>query len=240
MSNGLEVRHVGERLPSLPHIEMTINLLEAFGAEVSYKENLWKVTGLLIGKTMIIEPDLSNAAPFMAAVMVCGGELIIRDWPLKTNQPGDRLREIFTKMGATIDFVESGLRIKGNGVVHGVDIDLHDEGELTPVIAALAALADSPSNLTGIGHLRLHETDRLTALKTELELLGGKVTESPDSLLIEPRPLHSGIFHTYEDHRLATAGALLGLKVPGIEVENIETTRKTLPNFVELWSTLLR
>jgi 3-phosphoshikimate 1-carboxyvinyltransferase len=240
MSNGLEVRHVGERLPSLPHIEMTINLLEAFGAEVSYKENLWKVTGSLTGKTMIIEPDLSNAAPFMAAVMVCGGELIIRDWPLKTNQPGDRLREIFTKMGAIIDFVDSGLRIKGNGVVHGVDIDLHDEGELTPVIAALAALADSPSNLTGIGHLRLHETDRLTALKTELELLGGKVTESPDSLLIEPRPLHSGIFHTYEDHRLATAGALLGLKVPGIEVENIETTRKTLPNFVELWSTLLR
>jgi len=240
MRNGLEVRHIGERLPSLPHIEMTLDLLATFGAQVSVADNLWKVTGSLSGKTMAIEPDLSNAAPFLAAVMVCGGEVIIKDWPIKTNQPGDRLREIFTQMGANMEFVQSGLRVKGNGVVRGIDIDLHNEGELTPVIAALAALADSPSRLTGIGHLRLHETDRLSALRNELELLGGKVTEGPDSLLIEPRTLHSGTFHTYEDHRLATAGALLGLKVSGIRVENIETTRKTLPDFVELWSTLLR
>ena len=240
MRNGLEVRHIGERLPSLPHIEMTLDLLETFGAQVSVADNLWKVTGSLSGKTMVIEPDLSNAAPFLAAVMVCGGEVIIKDWPIKTNQPGDRLREIFTQMGANMEFVQSGLRVRGNGVVRGIDIDLHNEGELTPVIAALAALADSPSRLTGIGHLRLHETDRLSALRNELELLGGKVTEGPDSLLIEPRTLHSGTFHTYEDHRLATAGALLGLKVSGIKVENIETTRKTLPDFVELWSTLLR
>jgi len=240
MRNGLEVRHIGERLPSLPHIEMTLDLLETFGAQVSVADNLWKVTGSLSGKTMVIEPDLSNAAPFLAAVMVCGGEVIIKDWPIKTNQPGDRLRDIFTQMGANMEFVQSGLRVRGNGVVRGIDIDLHNEGELTPVIAALAALADSPSRLTGIGHLRLHETDRLSALRNELELLGGKVTEGPDSLLIEPRTLHSGTFHTYEDHRLATAGALLGLKVSGIKVENIETTRKTLPDFVELWSTLLR
>jgi 3-phosphoshikimate 1-carboxyvinyltransferase len=139
-----------------------------------------------------------------------------------------------------MEFVESGLKVTGSGVVHGMNIDLRDEGELTPVIAALAALADSPSHLTGIGHLRLHETDRLSALKKELELLGGKVTEGPDSLLIEPQNMHAGTFHTYEDHRLATAGALLGLKVSGIKVENIETTRKTLPDFVALWSTLLR
>ncbi|MFM9142266.1 MAG: 3-phosphoshikimate 1-carboxyvinyltransferase [Actinomycetota bacterium] len=240
MRNGLEVRHIGERLPSLPHIEMTLDVLATFGAQVSVADNLWKVTGSLSGKTMVIEPDLSNAAPFLAAVMVCGGEVIIKDWPIKTNQPGDRLREIFTQMGANMEFVQSGLRVRGNGVVRGIDIDLHNEGELTPVIAALAALADSPSRLTGIGHLRSHETDRLSALRNELELLGGKVTEGPDSLLIEPRTLHSGTFHTYEDHRLATAGALLGLKVSGIKVENIETTRKTLPDFVELWSTLLR
>ena len=240
MRNGLEVRHIGERLPSLPHIEMTLDVLATFGAQVSVADNLWKVTGSLSGKTMVIEPDLSNAAPFLAAVMVCGGEVIIKDWPIKTNQPGDRLREIFTQMGANMEFVQSGLRVRGNGVVRGIDIDLHNEGELTPVIAALAALADSPSRLTGIGHLRLHETDRLSALRNELELLGGKVTEGPDSLLIEPKTLHSGTFHTYEDHRLATAGALLGLKVSGIKVENIETTRKTLPDFVELWSTLLR
>lgn len=240
MRSGLEVRNVGEHLPSLPHIEMTLDLLETFGAEISVESNLWRVKGSLSGKTISIEPDLSNAAPFMAAVMICGGEVIIKDWPTKTKQPGDRLREIFTRMGATMEFVESGLRVSGSGVVHGMNIDLRDEGELTPVIAALAALADSPSHLTGIGHLRLHETDRLSALRKELELLGGKVTEGPDSLLIEPKTLHAGTFHTYEDHRLATAGALLGLKVSGIKVENIETTRKTLPDFVALWSTILK
>jgi 3-phosphoshikimate 1-carboxyvinyltransferase len=240
MKQGLEVRNIGERLPSLPHIEMTLAMLKGFGATVSQLGNTWKVTGSLTGKELTIEPDLSNAAPFLAAVMVCGGDLVIRDWPRDTTQPGDRLREIFTEMGAKFEFVPGGLKVTGSGVVHGIDIDLANEGELTPVIAALAALADSPSNLTGIGHLRLHETDRLAALRKELEGIGGKVTEGPDSLHIEPQKLHGGTFHTYEDHRLATAGALLGLKVPDLIVENIETTRKTLPNFVELWSQLLK
>ena len=240
MKQGLEVRNIGERLPSLPHIEMTLAMLKSFGATVSHLGNTWKVTGSLTGKELTIEPDLSNAAPFLAAVMVCGGDLVIRDWPRVTTQPGDRLREIFTKMGAKFEFVPGGLKVTGSGVVHGIDIDLANEGELTPVIAALAALADSPSNLTGIGHLRLHETDRLAALRKELEGIGGKVTEGPDSLHIEPQKLHGGTFHTYEDHRLATAGALIGLKVPDLIVENIETTRKTLPNFVELWSQLLK
>jgi 3-phosphoshikimate 1-carboxyvinyltransferase len=240
MKQGLEVHNIGERLPSLPHIEMTLAMLKGFGATVSQLGNTWKVTGSLTGKELTIEPDLSNAAPFLAAVMVCGGDLVIRDWPRVTTQPGDRLREIFTKMGAKFEFVPGGLKVTGSGVVHGIDIDLANEGELTPVIAALAALADSPSNLTGIGHLRLHETDRLAALRKELEGIGGKVTEGPDSLHIEPQKLHGGTFHTYEDHRLATAGALLGLKVPDLIVENIETTRKTLPNFVELWSQLLK
>ena len=245
MTDGLQVRHIGQRLPSLPHIDMTLEMLTKFGASVTRSENngsesSWKVTGKLTGRELIIEPDLSNAAPFMAAVMVCGGELIIRDWPKQTSQPGDRLREIFTKMGATIEFVESGLKVSGTGKIHGIDLDLHDEGELTPVISALAALADSPSNLTGIGHLRMHETDRLAALHKELESLGSRVKEGEDSLHIEPSKMHGGTFHTYEDHRLATAGALIGLKIPEIVVENIETTRKTLPDFIGLWSSLLK
>jgi 3-phosphoshikimate 1-carboxyvinyltransferase len=205
---------------------------------------------------MVIEPDLSNAAPFMAAPIICGGEVVIRDWPRTTTQPGDRLREIFTEMGGEIDFVEDGLKIAGTGEINGIDIDLHDEGELTPSIAALAALANSPSHLRGIGHLRLHETDRLAALASEINALiasnGGEVIEESDALII--RPAKSGLgstslgatnqtdthlFHTYEDHRLATAGAILGLAIKNIVVENIETTRKTLPDFPGLWSTIL-
>jgi 3-phosphoshikimate 1-carboxyvinyltransferase len=171
--------------------------------------------------------------------MVCGGSITIADWPAETTQPGDQLRTILTHMGAHISMSSKGLTLKGTGVIHGIDIDLHDVGELTPSIAALAALADSPSHLRGIGHLRLHETDRLAALTREINALGGNVEEHKTSLHITPAPLHGGVFHTYEDHRLATAGAVIGLVVPGIEVENIATTRKTLPDFPGLWSSLL-
>jgi 3-phosphoshikimate 1-carboxyvinyltransferase len=171
--------------------------------------------------------------------MVCGGSVTIADWPKTTTQPGDQLRSIFTQMGAKISMDKRGLTLTGTGVIHGIDIDLHDVGELTPSIAAVAALADSPSHLRGIAHLRLHETDRLAALTREINALGGDVVEEESALHITPAPLHGGVFHTYDDHRLATAGAVLGLVVPGIEVENIATTRKTLPDFPGLWSSLL-
>lgn len=241
MRDGITVKHVGDSLPSQPHIDMTIAMLRLFGAKVDDSQpSQWRVEpGKLQGQDLVIEPDLSNAAPFMSIALVSGGDVTIRDWPRNTTQPGDSLRDIFTRMGGNIDFTSDGLRISGNGKIHGIDIDLHDVGELTPSIAALAALADSPSALRGIGHLRLHETDRLAALTREINGLGGKVREEESSLHFAPSPLHAGTFHTYEDHRLATAGAVIGLVVDGIEVENIETTRKTLPDFPGLWSTTL-
>ena len=241
MTNGITVKHVGGALPSMPHIDMTVDMLRFFGAtvEVDAANNVWKVLpGKLIGQDFVIEPDLSNAAPFLSIAMICGGDVTIADWPTATTQPGDQLRDIFTQMGAKVEFVDSGLKLTGTGKIHGIDIDLHDVGELTPAIAALCALADSPSHLRGIGHLRLHETDRLAALTNEINALGGNVTEEETALHITPAPLHAGIFHTYDDHRLATAGAAIGLVVPGIEVENIATTRKTLPDFPGLWSSL--
>jgi 3-phosphoshikimate 1-carboxyvinyltransferase len=240
--NGVTATHKGGSLPSMPHIEMTVEMLRDFGADVSVDVSTqsWRVEpGKLHGKELVIEPDLSNAAPFLSIAMVCGGKVTIADWPLATTQPGDQLRSIFTQMGATVSMNEKGLTLTGNGVIHGIDIDLHDVGELTPSIAAVAALADSPSHLRGIAHLRLHETDRLAALTREINALGGNVVEEESALHITPAPLHGGVFHTYEDHRLATAGAVLGLVVPGIEVENIATTRKTLPDFPGLWSSLL-
>lgn len=241
MKEGITVRHNGATLPSQPHIEMTLAMLKDFGADVSVTaHNEWQVApSKLIGHDLVIEPDLSNAAPFMAAPMIVGGSVTIADWPVNTTQPGDQLQKIFAAMGAEITRVSNGLQISGNGKITGIDIDLHDVGELTPSVAAVAALANSPSYLRGIGHLRLHETDRLAALAREINSLGGNVIEEESALRIQPAPLHRGIFHTYDDHRLATAGAILGLAVNGIDVENIETTRKTLPDFVELWSALL-
>ena len=241
MKEGITVRHIGKSLPSQPHIDMTIEMLRLFGAVVDdSKDGEWRVeAGKLIGQDLVIEPDLSNAAPFMSMALVCGGSIIIRDWPRSTTQPGDALRDIFTRMGGSMEFVSDGLKISGDGNIKGIDIDLHDVGELTPSIAAVAALANSPSSLRGIGHLRLHETDRLAALTKEINGLGGKVSEEESALHFQPSPLHSGAFHTYDDHRLATAGAVIGLRINGLEVENIETTRKTIPDFPVLWSLTL-
>ena len=241
-THGITVKHKGGSLPSMPHIEMTVDMLRQFGAvvEVDSVAQTWKVkSGALHGLDLVIEPDLSNASPFLSIAMVCGGRVAIADWPTKTTQPGDQLRTILAEMGAQFSFGDNGLTIIGTGKIHGIDVDLHDVGELTPSIAALCALADSPSNLRGIGHLRKHETDRLAALTREINALGGNVTEEETALHITPAPLHAGVFHTYDDHRLATVGAVLGLVIEGIEVENIATTRKTLPDFPGLWSSLL-
>ena len=242
MANGITVTHNGSSLPSMPHIDMTVQMLRDFGAEVDVDKaaQSWSVkAGTLKGQDLVIEPDLSNASPFLSIAMVCGGSVTIVDWPQKTTQPGDYLREIFTKMGAGVELNASGLTLTGGDSIHGIDIDLHDVGELTPSIAALAALADSPSHLRGIGHLRLHETDRLAALTREINALGGNVVEEETALHITPAPLHGGTFHTYEDHRLATAGAVIGLVTPDVLIENVATTRKTLPDFPGLWESLV-
>ncbi|MGC5346181.1 3-phosphoshikimate 1-carboxyvinyltransferase [Streptomyces sp. AM 4-1-1] len=244
-NQGVEVRHTGSALPSMPHIRMTVGMLRAVGAQVDEPEsggepNTWRVSpSALLGRDLTVEPDLSNAQPFLAAALVTGGRVTVPDWPERTTQPGDALREIFTAMGGGCELSDRGLVFTGSGRIHGIDIDLSEVGELTPGIAAVAALADSPSTLRGVAHLRLHETDRLAALTKEINGLGGDVTETADGLRIRPRPLHGGTFHTYDDHRMATAGSIIGLAVPGVEIENVATTAKTLPDFPRMWTGML-
>lgn len=235
---GVDVRHVGKPLPSLPHIAMTVEMLRERDVCVDdHEPNRWVVSpGVVSGVPVDIEPDLSSVAPFLAAAVVCGGTVTMRDWPSVTSQPGDQLRWILPLFGADVTLGPGGLVVTGAGGISGVDVDLHDVGELTPVIAVIAALAEGPSYLRGIAHLRGHETDRLAALASELSARGADVVQTADGLAIRPSRLHGGIFHTYDDHRLAQAAAVLGLKVPGIEVEDIATTAKTFPGFAESWT----
>jgi 3-phosphoshikimate 1-carboxyvinyltransferase len=239
--HGLRLRHSGERLPSLPHIEMTIDTLARRGVDVrSPSIGEWIIAaGPISGDEIDIEPDLSNAAPFLAAALVAGGSVTITRWPSNTTQVGARLADLLPRFGAGVSLVGGRLTVTAGERLTGVQLDLSAGGELAPTLVALAALADSPSTITGIGHIRHHETDRLAALVAELNGLGGDVTELPDGLRIEPRPLHGGPWRSYDDHRMATAGALIGLVVPGVEIENIGTTTKTLPQFVELWDGLV-
>ncbi|MBB6173228.1 3-phosphoshikimate 1-carboxyvinyltransferase [Nocardiopsis mwathae] len=236
--DGVEVRHVGDPVPSQPHLDMTVEMLRAAGVHVDTSvPDVWRVSpGPVKPGEIAVEPDLSNAAPFLAAALVTGGRVTVRDWPRRTTQPGDALRELFTTMGGEVSFAADGLTLRGTGEIRGITADLREVGELTPTIAAVAALASTPSRITGIAHLRRHETDRIAALVREINALGGDAEELPDGLVIRPRPLHGGVFQSYDDHRMATSGAVIGLAVPGVEVEDIATTGKTLPNFPELWA----
>lgn len=242
--DGIRVHHSGKPVPSMPHIEMTVEMLRAAGVRVespseSTEADTWIVSpGPIRPVDWAVEPDLSNATAFLAAAAVTGGQVNVPMWPATTTQPGDAIRDILAQMGAHVTYIDGTLSVTGPRQLHGVDIDLHDIGELTPTVAALAALADSPSWLRGIAHLRGHETDRLAALTAEINALGGNVTETDDGLEIVPAPLHGGVWHSYADHRMATAGAILGLCVDGVDVEDIETTAKTLPDFTGMWEGL--
>jgi 3-phosphoshikimate 1-carboxyvinyltransferase len=239
---GIDLRHDGEPLPSLPHIEMTVAMVRRRGVAVDTAEpNRWVVApGPIAAVAVDVEPDLSNAAPFLAAGAVTGGAVTVPGWPADTDQAGDQLRWLFAQLGATVTLSAAGLTVTGSGALRGIDVDLHEVGELTPVIAAVCALAESPSCLRGIGHLRGHETDRLAAISSEINRLGGEVRTTVDGLEIRPRPLRGGVFHTYADHRMAHAAAVLALAVPGIAIENVATTRKTHPDFTAAWESLLR
>lgn len=240
--NGVTVHHQGAPVPSEPHILMTVETLRDAGAIVDDSEpDTWRVEPSEINALDVsVEPDLSNAGPFLAAALVAGGRVRVPGWPQHTTQAGDLMREILDMMGADVRLDRAGLTVEGSGELVGIDVDLHDAAELTPTVAALAALATTPTWIRGVAHIRGHETDRLAALSTELNALGGRVAELEDGLRIVPAPLHGGLFHTYHDHRLAMAGAILGLRVPGVVVENVATTGKTLPDFVGLWESMLR
>jgi 3-phosphoshikimate 1-carboxyvinyltransferase len=238
---GAELRTVGAGLPSLPHIEMTIAAVtEAGGTVRTLGPGHWRVEpGKLDLPDQVVEPDLSNAAPFLAAALVTGGSVTVPHWPASSNQPGSLLPDLLSSMGGSASLDERGLTVTGSGTIAPLVADLHQASELTPVLAALAALADGESRISGVAHIRGHETDRLAALRAELSALGARVQETSDGLLIRPGALRPGLWHAYADHRMAQAGALLGLAVPGLTVDDIGCTGKTMAGFPELWAALL-
>lgn len=244
---GLTIKPLGE-VPSRPHIDMTIAMMRQAGIDVTEDPadtgGAFHVKhGEIKGRTWVVEPDLSNATAFLAAAAVTGGRVTVANWPRETTQPGDRIRPILERMGCTVTTTDRGtmtdLTVQGPERLQGVTLDMGDIGELTPTVAAMAALATTPTELTGIAHLRGHETDRLAALVTEINKLGGNAEELPDGIRITPAHLTGGDWLSYADHRMATAGAIIGLKVPGTRVEDIATTGKTMPDFDMRWAEML-
>ncbi len=243
---GVEVHHEGPPVPSLPHIEMTVRMIRDAGADVEVgageRPDFWRVRpGRLNLGDFRVEPDLSNAGPFLAAALVTGGSVTIRDWPSDSLQAADAILDVITQMGGVVSVDSEGLTVTGSGVINGIEADLRDVPELCLPLTSVAALASGPSTFTGVGHTRLQETDRLAAITKEINALGGDITELPDSLSIRPRPLRAEpghAFESYDDHRMVMAAAVLGLAVPGIEVPNVATVGKTFPDFTAVWGEL--
>ena len=240
-AGGIDIRHVGPEIPSRPHVQMTVAMLRERGITIDdTMPNRWVVTpGTIQPRDLTIEPDLSNAAPFLAAAAITGGTVTVPNWPRVTLQPGDAIRDILRHFGARVALEGVNLLVQGTDHIHGVDLDLNAAAELTPVVAAIAALADHTSHIRGVAHIRGHETDRLAALETELDRLGSHVNQTDDGLTIHPRLLGGDLWHTYADHRMAQAGALLGLVVPEIVLDDIGCTNKTMPEFEHLWTTMI-
>jgi 3-phosphoshikimate 1-carboxyvinyltransferase len=237
--DGLDLSLTGG-VPSMPHVEMTVTTLREHGVAVVATDRGWRVSpGPVAARDVVIEPDLSNAAPFLAAALVTGGRVTVRDWPEVTTQPGAQLDRLLSAMGAQVTRTPEGLRVTGTGAITPLVADLGEVGELTPVLAALCALADGPSRLTGIGHLRGHETDRLQALDEVLTAVGARVEQLPDGLVIEPGPRRSALVDSYADHRMVHAAAVLGLAIDGVQAGDPGAVTKTLPDFVERWAGLL-
>ena len=240
LANGLTITHTGTAtVPSQPHIDMTLAGLADRGVSVFQRGSIWEVLpGPIAARDEVIEPDLTTAAVFLGAALVCGGQVSIAAWPTQSTQPGWRILGILEQMGAVVELTDSGVTVTGQGEIRGIDIDLRETSELTPVVAAVAALASTESHLRGISHIRGHETDRLAALSAEISGLGGECRQTEDGLVIIPRPLSPGVFHTYADHRMAHAGALIGLRVNGICLDDVGCTSKTTPDFPETWEAM--
>ena len=252
LPGGLHLAHTGEKTPSLPHIRMTVADVTGAGGAVEADESArtWTVEprAMQLSSKVTVEPDLSNAAPFLGAALIAGGTVRVPHWPETTTQPGGLLPGYLEQMGAEVSFPTIGgvryCEVTGDGTVRGLGtFDLTAAGEIAPSLAAILVFADKSTDMVGIGHLRGHETNRLEALVNEIRRVGGAAEELPDGLRIEPVPaetLHGAVMETYADHRMATFAAMLGLRIPDIEVINVATTRKTLPDFVGMWSGMLR
>ena len=265
LPQGMVLVHEGSSVPSIPHIQMTVEALRQMGIQVQEHypnqgneaesgEYRWTVhPGSFPGFEMTIEPDLSNAGPFLAAAVVTGESVTIPHWPAPaadssagTTQVGDMWRELLPALGAQVRYAESRLTVTGPAQLPEGDFsfDLSAGGELAPTMAAACAFVNGRVELTGIAHLRGHETDRLAALAAEINRLGGSAHDTADSLVIEaPIPAATEaeqvLARTYDDHRMATFAAIIGLRRPNVVVQNVATVAKTMPEFTAMWEDML-
>lgn len=240
-AGGLDLRHEGGSVPNQPNIAMTVQMLRDRGVTIDTDEpGRWVVSpGPIRATEFVIEPDLANAAPFLAAAALTGGRVTVPRWPAETNQPGAAITDVLAEFGAEVHRDGDRLTVQGTDEIKGVDLNLHDSSELANVAAALAAFGEHTSHIRGVAHIRGQETDRLAALEHDLDAIGAHVKQTDDGLTIHPKLLRSNTWKTYADHRMVHAGVLVGLLVDDIVLDDVECVDKTMPEFVPLWERML-
>ncbi len=241
LPHGLRIEQVSASVPSRPHIGMTVHMLRSSGVHIQeIDENTWEVSpGPLSARDMTVEPDLTNASVFLAAAAITRGSVTVPGWPAENQQAGGLFLGIAERFGATVETAGERVTLQGPDRLQGIDVDLRDASELTPVVAAMGACAEGTTRIRGVAHIRGHETDRLAALVTEFTRLGITAMETADGLVVEgasdPESLVAGEFETYADHRMVHAAALMALRIPQLRVTDLACVAKTMPDFEADW-----
>ncbi|MDE6607993.1 MAG: 3-phosphoshikimate 1-carboxyvinyltransferase, partial [Lachnospiraceae bacterium] len=221
-----------------PYIDMTIKMIEQFGGTVTKEGQTYHVShsGPYLPLDYLIEPDVSGASYFFAMAVLTGGSVLVKDVHLESLQGDIRFLDILERLGAKIEDTDAGVKLQGpvNGCYNGIDIDLNDCSDQTMTLAALAVFAETPTIIRNIGHIRLQESDRIHAIVTELKKLGITCEETNDSITIYPGMPQPAEIDTYNDHRMAMAFSLIGLRAEGIVINDPDCTSKTFENYFEL------
>jgi 3-phosphoshikimate 1-carboxyvinyltransferase len=229
--DGLQLTVAGET--ARPFIDMTLRLMADWGATSSCSENVIVVAGGQHYKALdfIVEPDVSGASYFAAAAALLGGAITIRGLRRESVQGDTEFFAILEKMGARITWGSDGVVVEGSSTLRGIDVAMNAMPDMVPTLATIAPFASTPTRIRNIGFIRHHESDRIRALATELRRLGATVEEYEDGLGIAPSQMHPATIATYDDHRIAMAFAITGLKVPGTRISNPDCVAKTYPDF---------
>lgn len=223
-------------LVEAPYVEMTLAVMEAFGVRVE-REGLSRFfirSGQRYrARDYAIEPDASAAGYFFAAAAVTGGRVRVKGLGASALQGDARFVDVLEEMGCQVVRGEDFLEVSGSGKLRGIEADLTNMSDQTMTLAAIAPFADGPTCIRGVAHIRHHESDRIAATATELRRVGQEVEERDDGLVIMPRPVRQALVQAHDDHRIAMAFAVIGLRAPGITIADPGCVAKTFPDFFE-------
>jgi 3-phosphoshikimate 1-carboxyvinyltransferase len=223
-------------LVSVPYIRMTAAVMAAFGVTVDLlDDDFYEIDGTqrYVATEYTIEPDASGATYFFAAAALAGGRVAVPGLGRTSLQGDVGFVDLLGRLGAHIEVGADATTVTGTGTLHGIDVDMADLSDAVPTLAAVAAFADSPTRITGVGFIRHKESDRIGNVVAELRRAGVHAAEEDDGLVIDPSKgsAHSAVVETYDDHRMAMAFALLGLRVDGVEIAGPGCVSKTYPGY---------